>query len=254
MPMVAYLVVGPATPTFCAQLPRHSACGSNGVALNSIFGGMILSVRYRNGRTCQPAALDTRLSAFVRQCPRIGYVAPKPLLRESQVASPVSFHLIPAKRYCFAPTSGPRYGFGEAAATDLGGYLPCNGAVPARDERPGLVERGTLVVFSWTARQPVTSTNTEYEYFLGSGACGGQGGSTYGRVTAGERITRGIVVQTSCAGTLTGTVAYEPNLGPGGGDFAGADPGRDGSLLVDRFTIRIPPRGAGTGSAPKARG
>jgi hypothetical protein len=44
------------------------------------------------------------------------------------------------------------------AATDLGGYLPCNGAVPARDKRPGLVERGTLVVFSWTARQPATST------------------------------------------------------------------------------------------------
>jgi len=113
--------------------------------------------------------------------------------------------------------------------------------VPARDTRPGLVEHGTLVVFSWTARQPVTSTNTEYEYFLGSGACGGQGGSTYGRITAGERLTRGIVVQSRCTGTLTGTIGYEPNLGPGGGTFAGADPGHDGSLLVGRFSVNIPP-------------
>jgi hypothetical protein len=97
-----------------------------------------------------------------------------------------------------------------------------------------------LVVFSWTARQPVTSTGTDYEFFLGSDRCGGQGGSTYGRITTGERLTRGLIVQRRCTGTLTGTVAYQPDLGHGGGAFAGGDLGHDGSILVGRFTLRIP--------------
>jgi hypothetical protein len=238
----AYLVVGPATPRFCAQLPRYSFCGSTGDAPNSIFGGMILSARYRSGRTCQPAGLDTRLPAMVVQCPRVGYIAPRPTVRDSLLTAPVSVRVVPARRYCWKPESRPVYGFGTAAASDLGNYLPCNGALPARDEHPGLVEHGLLVVFSWTARQPVTSANTEYEYFLGSGSCGGEGGSTSGRITAGERLTRGIVVQSGCRGRVTGAVGYEPDLGPGGGGFAGADPGHDGSLLVGSFTITIPPR------------
>lgn len=173
----------------------------------------------------------------------LGYVAPRPPVVESQVAAPISARVVTAKRFCWTPEPS-RYGFGEVQASDLGNYLPCSGAVPPRDNHPGLVIQGTLVIFSWTARRPVTSTNSEYEYFLDS-SCGGQGNSTYGRVTAGERLTRGVLVS-RCAGTLTGTIGYEPNLGPGGGNFAGADPGHDGSLLVGRFTIRIPTRNTGT--------
>ncbi|MGO9976679.1 MAG: hypothetical protein ACLP01_28510 [Solirubrobacteraceae bacterium] len=236
----AYLVVGPATPSFCSQMPQGSFCGGNGDAPSSLFGGMILAVHYRNGQTCQPATLGTRLPASMLQCSRIGYVAPKALLRASQVAASVSFRLIPAASYCWQPSSSDgRYGFGTAAATDLGGYLPCTAGLSAADKRPGLVQHGVLVVSSWTARQPVTSTNTDYEFFLGSDRCGGDGGSTGGRITAGEGLTRGLIVQSRCAGTLTGTVAYQPNLGPGGGGFAGDDPGHDGSILVGRFTIHI---------------
>jgi hypothetical protein len=233
----AYLVVGPATPTFCSQLGRGSVCGLTGIAPNSIFGGMILSVRYRDGRTCQPA---TRLPGFARQCPLVGYVAPKPLLVDSQVAAPITVRLLNAKRFCWSPES-PRFRSASAAATDLGNYLPCNGPVPARDAHPGLVGHGTLVTFSWTAREPVTSTNSEYEYFLNS-SCGGQGNSTYGRITAGERLTRAILVTNRCPGPFTGAISYFPDLGPAGGEYAGADPGHDGSLLVGRFTISIPPR------------
>jgi hypothetical protein len=32
-------------------------------------------------------------------------------------------------------------------------------------------------------------------------------------------------------------IGYNPNLGPGGGDFADNDPGHGGSLLVGRFTV-----------------
>ncbi len=237
----AYLVVGPATTSFCSQMPQGSLCGENGDAPNSLFGGMILAVHYRNGQSCQPATLDTRLPPSILQCPRIGYVAPKALLRASQVAAPVSFRLIPAASYCWQPSSSDgRDGFGAAAATDLGGYLPCTAGLSAADKRPGIIQHGVLVVFSWTARQPVTSTNTGYEFFLGSDRCGGEGGSTGGRITAGERLTRGLIVQSRCTGTLTGTVAYQPNLGPEGGGFAGDDPGHDGSILVGDFTIRIP--------------
>ena len=220
---------------------QGTMCGGNGDAPNSLFGGMILAVHYRDAQACQPASFGTHLPLSMLQCPRIGYVAPTPPLRASQVAAPVSFRLIPAASYCWQPSpTGGRYGFGAAAATDLGIYLPCTRRLSAADRQPGLVQHGVLVVFSWTARQPVTSTNTDYEFFLGSDRCGGQGGSTYGRITAGERLTRGLIVQSRCTGTLTGTVAYEPNLGPGGGASAGRDLGHDGSILVGRFTIRIP--------------
>ncbi len=234
----AYLVVGPATSTFCAELAAHGICGSQDTAPNSIFGGMILAVHYRNGRTCQPGATAQRLPLFARRCPPVGYVPAKPAIRRAQVATPISFQLVPAARYCLTPSTGPRSGFGSAAATDLGGYVPCTRSLLTRDQHAGYVERGTLVVFSWTAREPVTSRNTEYEYMIDCNSYG-QGNSTYGRIHAGERITRGIVIQPSCKGTVTGTIGYEPNLGPGGGDFAGGNPGHDGSLLVGGFHFAV---------------
>jgi hypothetical protein len=110
----------------------------------------------------------------------------------------------------------PRYGFGAAAATEIGPYLRCVGAIPARDKDIGGVLHGTLIIFSWTARQAVTSPNGQYQFMVNTGRCGGQGGSTYGRIAVGERLTRAVILPT-CTGTASGAIGYDPDLGPGDG-------------------------------------
>jgi hypothetical protein len=70
-------------------------------------------------------------------------------------------------------------------------------------------------------------------------AYGGEGGATNGRIRAGERLTRALVVSTRRKGTLTGAIGYIQNLGPGGAEFANPLPGSGGSLLVGRFSFAI---------------
>jgi hypothetical protein len=238
----AYLVVGPSTPAFCAHLPQGGFCGESGVAPNSIGGGMIVSVRYRSAPACPLNHATGRLPVVLAHCPLVGYVAPKPPLNPSQVAAPVSFQVIKADRFCLR-IAPPRYGFAAAQATDLGPYVPCTSRLVARDNRPWDVAHGTLIIFSWTARQAVTSSNSQYQFLVAlgdHGQCGGQGGSTYGRITVGERLTRAVIVPANvCGGTVTGTIGYDADLGPGGGEAGGYNPGRDGSLLVGRFTASI---------------
>jgi hypothetical protein len=200
---------------------------------------MITAVSYRGAPTCRLDQPAGREPAWLMSCPRVGYVPPKPSLAAGQVAAPVSVHVIRAKRYCLRQTAGrASYGFGAAAATDLGPYLPCTGAPPARESRPGDVLHGTMIIFSWIARQAVTSPNSQYQFMVNTGRCGGQGGSTYGRVTAGEPLTRAVILRT-CTGTASGAIDYDPDLGPGGGETAPDDPGRGGSVLVGRFTAAI---------------
>jgi hypothetical protein len=42
-----------------------------------------------------------------------------------------------------------------------------------------------------------------------------------------------------CTDTFTGAIGYNPDLGPGGGDAGGDEPGQGSSLLVGRFTVPI---------------
>jgi hypothetical protein len=234
----AYLVVGPSTPAFCGRLDRGTLCGGDGVGPNSIGGGMIQAVRYRNASTCQLDRANSRLPPFALSCPRVGYVPAKPRLTDSQVAAPIRVRVINAPAYCLGHGGSPFRGFGPAPVTELALYTPCS--KPA-SSRPGDVIHGTLVIFSWTARQPVTSPRRNYTFFFNEGRCGGQGGSTYGQITADERLTRAVILQPRphCTGTFTGTVGFNPDLGPGGGDFGDNEPGRGNSLLVGRFTVPI---------------
>lgn len=230
----AYLVVGgPSTPSFCRRFSRGAFCGGDGVAPSSISGGMIQAVHYRNAPTCQLDHANARLPAWANGCPRVGYVPAKTTLTARQVAAPIHVRVIHANAYCLGHGGPPIYGFGRAPATQLTPYHPCSNPT---SRRPGDVIHGALVIFSWTARQPVTSPRSNYTFLLNNGHCGGQGGSTYGQITAGEPLTRAVILQ-PCTGTFTGAVGYNPDLGPGGGDFANNDPGQGGSLLVGRFTV-----------------
>jgi hypothetical protein len=231
----AYLIVGPSTPAFCGQLARETMCGHAGIGTGSIGGGMIEAVHYRDAPTCQVGRPSARLPVFAISCPRVGYVPAKPRLTNRQVATPIHVHVINASAYCLSHQGAPIRGFGPTPATQLAPYRPCSDPT---SKRPGDVTHGSLVVFSWTARQPVTTSRSNYTFFFNDGRCGGQGGSTYGQITAGERLTRAVILQPRphCGETLTGAIGYNPDLGPGGGDFNDNDPGHGSSLLVGRFT------------------
>jgi hypothetical protein len=210
----AYLVVSPATPAFCGQLPKYGTCGNNGYS-DVLFGGMINSVRYRNGKSCVAGApLGSR---WALECPSVGYVAPRNT-SATGVRSPVSAHVVRAKYYCFKRNS---YFVNSMPAppTDLT-YIPCGGTVPATEIRDSMGQRGTDIVFSFIARKP-TSATTAYGFWMnysgrGTVNCGGGGGVIEGRVSAGERLTRGTFNGVGCTGRFNGTVYYYPNLGPQG--------------------------------------
>jgi hypothetical protein len=243
----AYLVVRSATPAACADLPRYSGCGQTGEStswLGAPWSGLITSVQYRNGLTCRV----TGVRPTTRACLRVGYVPAKPLLPESQVASHVSFRTVPAKNYCWQPSSASqvRSGWPAAARVDLGGYVPCTPALLRRDQGGEIQQGGLLVVFSWTARQPITSHDARYLLYLG-GRCGGGGDATYGSIRSGERLTRGMLLNPRCRGTVTGLVAYDPHVSPApeSGQRLGLGPRSQIELppwaqLVGKFTIRTP--------------
>lgn len=199
---------------------------------------MIEAVQYRSAPACQVDRTSARLPAFAVSCPRVGYVPAKPRLTDREVAAPIHVRVINASAYCLGHQGAPIRGFGPAPATELAPYHPCS---HPKSNRPGDVTHGTLVIFSWTARQPVRSSRSNYTFFLNDGRCGGQGGSTYGRITADERLTRAVIQQRRprCTGTLTGAVGYNHDLGPGGGDSGDNEPGQGSSLLVGRFTVPI---------------
>jgi hypothetical protein len=235
----AYLIVEPVDPAICGTQCGYSG-GSTSTAM-SLPIGLIAAITYRDAPTCHGPPLTNNSLTLQRfnQCRDVGYVAPPHRkLTQADVASPVSVRVIAAKQYCFKRpnTSHPS----SAPATDLGPYLPCNGPVPAGEVRTNPGPRGVVLAFTWIARQPVTSRNSQYKFFIAyPHNCGGEGGATGGRIQAGERLTRAMVLSTRCKGTLTGSIGYTQNLGPSGGESASPEPGSPGSLLVGRFSYTI---------------
>ncbi len=172
-------------------------------------------------------------------------------ISDSRVASPLSVHLVSAPGYCLHLSQNETTKSGEAVASFLGLYLPCYGRAVATCCSSGGAQHGTLVVLSWTARQPVTSKQMAYDLSVDS-RCGGGGAGVTGRITAGMRLTRGIIVK-GCASPYTGFVAYNPNISGRRARWLppafflsrelnrGALP--NGWLLVGSFTINIPRHG-----------
>ena len=236
----AYLIVEPADPAICGGHCDYSGGGS-GTAMRLPIG-LIATITYRDAPAChgpQPTHNGLTLLRF-DHCRYVGYVAPdQAKVTEADVASPVSVRVIAAKQYCFR--TGPVSSYPSLApATDLGPYLPCDGPVPAGEVRANPGPRGVVLAFTWIARQPITSRSSQYNFFIAyPHNCGGEGGATNGRIRAGERLTRAMVVSTRCKGTLTGSIGYTQNLGPGGAEFANPLPDSPGSLLVGRFSFAI---------------
>lgn len=236
----AYLVVGPSSPSACARFGPGGCAGSAPEYSAQISAGMITAVRYRDGQTCGLNRSHPREPALLVTCPLAGYAPAKSSISESQIAAPISVRLITAKHYCFTRNSYVGSSSRPALATDIGPYLPCDGAVPANEIRDPMNAQGTVVVFSWTAREPVTSASSQYQFSVRAPDGPGGGGGTFGTIRAGERLTRGMFLQSNLKGRFIGTVDYDPSVGPGGfNDTPMPRRGQNGSILVGRFTITI---------------
>jgi hypothetical protein len=238
----AYLLVGPATPKFCSQFGQDTMCGGSGQAPNSIFGGMITSVRYRNGQTCRP----TGKLGIIGRCPEVGYVAPKRAANTGPVVSaPVSVKVVTAKHYCFARGQTLSNSM-PAPATQLT-YIPCDGSVPANEIRDPDDQQGSDLIVSWTARMPTTA-GSSYEGMITwhhtgnppQGCPSGSGVGVRGRVQQGERLTIGNWAPAQCVGTYTGSIYFDPSTDPNNDGGGYLTPGQDGAILVGRFKTVVP--------------
>ena len=135
-------------------------------------------------------------------CPPVGYVRPNQrVLNAADVASPVTVKLV-----------HPEYGEFQ-------------------------------VDIAFTARQAVTTGSRWYEdYMTNPAGCSssGQGGQIeFGNIRAGELIHERRLIGT-CKGTYYGLIGYMQNSGPIDQESAGgATPGRDGSMIVGRFSFTI---------------
>jgi hypothetical protein len=226
----AYLIVSaPATSgqTCVLEPGRGRSCSSGGRTTGpELQSGVITQITYRNGSTCH---LPAPTPAGVRQasCPPIGYTPPtRPRITSAQVATPVSARALPAGRYC---SSGPL-----ALGACRHGQTPLQGQNGAQ-----------LLEISFTARVPVTSANSYYEfadeYPTGAGCAGSSSsGPTLKNIKAGERVVFQDQIARHCIGTVHGTVAFVPDAGAAGfGSGPSPQPGHDGSLLVGTFILTI---------------
>jgi hypothetical protein len=256
----AYLLVFPLTQKTCnlyAQRPTgtQGPCGS-GVESTSnsaspISPGAVRAIHYRDGHTCSLVPPKSLLAGYRRS---ISGLLPKSGPR-GYVVSPELRAKLERALARFAASQ-------HLSATQLndkiGGICPAVGYVapterhltPADVESPitvGRITTGGLdagPVISFTARQPVTSSNSWYEFAVtGPARCEADenGPIGYGNIRTGQRLTERISVSATCRGTIRGVVGYMQDSGPTNEETAGdgGDPGQDGSIIVGHFTFTM---------------
>ena len=102
-----------------------------------------------------------------------------------------------------------------------------------------------LVATSFTAHLAVTNGNSDNQWELSyprSRTCvaGGSSGTTLVNIRAGQRVIDREFIPYSCPGVVSGSIGYMPNTGPAGFNGPNGVPGRDGSILVGRFSFTMP--------------
>jgi hypothetical protein len=167
-------------------------------------------------------------------CPLVGYVAPQaPRITRADVVSPIRVQVLPARFYC-SQRHPPQT------------WIPCDGRVPAGYTR---ITRGmrdaVLAQVTYTARIAVHNDDSYYEVLIQnpvSRTCqgGGTGGPTDSDIRADQRMLVQNMVSSTCPGVYRGVISYMPQAGPGGSELGdGGQPGRDGSIIVGRFSFVI---------------
>ena len=185
-------------------------------------------MRYADGRVCRiPRA------SLTASCSPVGFVAPhRAVPSASRLASPISVETVPAKSYCDQPTGST--------------IVACEGVPPHgfQHMEPG-GDPDLLVRVSFVSHVAIRSSanyyNSNFE-FSRSRSCtaGGMGGPTNYDIRAGQRVRFDMLVPKSCPGLVRGTITYVPTSGPANSMPIVGLPGQGRSILVGRFSFRVP--------------
>jgi hypothetical protein len=204
----AYLIV----------LPYTSGLQGNASIDAGPAGRPFVSVSYRNGRVCRPTVTHA--------CQPAGYHAPKPgPLKASQVRTPISVRVVPARSYC--------------SSRHTSTVIACDGPVPHGFSRITHGSPFELINVSFTARVAVTSSHAYYETdfnYSRSPSCtvGAMTGPTDADIHAGQRIHTQDLHLLTCPGPVHGIVKYGQASPLAAGPASSPNVS---SLTVGRFTI-----------------
>lgn len=252
----AYLLVFPLTQATCnlyAQGPRggYAPCGGTesqgGASPDSI--GAIKAIRYRDGDTCHltpSTSLETELVAYARSI-HLSRHRGRPLsqrqiaqLHRLELRFMAAHHLTLATFRDEMSGQCPAVGY---VAPNEKHLTQVDVASPVHVKVIPNTKRGPEFVISFIARQPVTSSDSWYEFATsGPRSCeaGGAGQIGFGNIHVGQRLTESDSVGAGCKGVIRGVVGYMQNGGPiNQNNSGGGTPGQDGSIVVGRFSFRL---------------
>jgi hypothetical protein len=218
----AYLIVLPLTPGAGNPMATGDT-GGPGVA-----AGEITRVRYDSGHVCTVP----RASLFA-SCRPVGFVAPHRTVPSARrLASRISVQKVAASAYCDQRT-------GNA-------IVACEGKPPPGfQQMVTMGQRSLLVRVSFVSHVAIKSSASYYNLefkFSRSPACkeGGTGGPTDYDIRAGQRVRFDTLIPATCAGPVHGTIAYVPTSGPASSMPIIGLAGQGRSILVGRFSFRVP--------------
>jgi hypothetical protein len=258
----AYLLVLPLTQKTCdlyAQGPTSArgSCG-NGVESTSdsaspISPGAVRAIHYRDGHTCSLVPPKRLLAGYRRAVSGVfpegasrprGYVVSPELqakLKRAMARFAASQHLSATQLRDKIAAICPAVGYVAPKEKHLT-RADVASPITVGPTTTGGLDAGAVI--SFTARQPVTSSNSWYEFAVtGPARCeaDGNGPIGSGNVHTGQRLTERIGVVGMCKGTIRGVVGYMQNSGPTNEETAGSGgtPGQDGSIIVGHFTFTM---------------
>jgi len=251
----AYLLVFTFNKSTCSLYTRggpfggYGPCGGTESLMGASPGlpGAVKAVTYRDGHVCRLTPSTRLLAAYTSFVRKLRTHLTGPLtqaergeLQRALQRFLASEHLTRSTLRSLLRPTCPPVGYvrqKEKPVTAADVATPITVKVLAPKYREFQVE----IIF--TARQAVTSSSSWYEdYMANPPGCSssGQGGQIgFGNIRAGQLIhdTRPIG---PCKGTYHGLIGYMPNSGPIDEEASGGGmPGRDGSVVVGRFSFTI---------------
>lgn len=174
-------------------------------------------------------------------CPPVGYQAQTAKqITAAEVATHINVKTITGTRWC---SRRGRY------RPNVFDWIACDHAVPAGYQRISMISNqthtpGVLADMSLTARQPVTSSRSSYNFFIqnpsGCGSSGSGGKLGFGNIHVGQKLRFQDFEDYRCKGTYQGVVSYTQNAGPAGPQ-AGVPSlaGQHGSINVGHFHFSV---------------
>ena len=209
--------------------------------------------RARFARFLAAHHLTTRtwLQAVMPHCAPVGWVAAQQnQVTAADITTPLKVSISEGRRFC---SKGP-----WPALSVQDNTVTCDHRIPhgyTSYWESSLGPNGplfALIRVSFTAREPVTTSNSFYEWHIKEpGNNGGGSNRTQANVRRGETVTftmseaipgagpgRGEAIR----GIYHGTITYTPNVGQAGPQNGGDYPGENGSLTVGTFSFKLPPK------------